>query len=126
MDFNNCIIPLDLTALLPTDFENLHTPLDMTTIMSTDYDLDMRFCILTYLCKCILFKLIILCIFSNVSFKDPHIISFLLLYNVLLFYPFLSLIVVNSFVCYLNALLDKSVERDLFCIVFWDRHLNSQ
>ena len=65
-------------------------------------------------------------LFYNVSFKDPHIISFLSLYNVLLFYPFLSLIVLNSFVCYLNALFDKSVERDLFCIVFWDRHLNSQ
>jgi hypothetical protein len=90
----------------------LYTPLDMTTIMSTDYDLDLRFCILTYLCKCILFMLINLCIFSNVSFKDPHMISFLLLYNVPLFYPFLSLIVLNSFVCYLNALLDKSVERD--------------
>jgi len=126
MNFNNCIIPLDLTTLSPTDFEILYTPLDLTTIMPTDYDLDLRFCFLTYLCKCILFKLIILCIFSNMSFKDPHFILFLSLYYARLFHLLLSLIMLNSFVCYLNALFDKSVERDLFCIVFWYRHLNSQ
>jgi hypothetical protein len=126
MDTDNCNTPLDLITLFSMYYEILDTPLDMTTIMPTDFHLELRLYFFAYLCKCILFMLIMLCIFYNVSFKDPHIISFLSLYNVLLFYPFLSLIVLNSFVCYLNALFDKSVERDLFCIVFWDRHLNSQ
>jgi len=126
MDFDKCNTPLDLTTLLPMDFEIFDTPLDMTTIMSTDFHSELWLYFVAYLSKCILFMLIILCIFYYVSFKDLHIISYLSLYNTLSFYLFLSLVMLNSFVWYLNALFDKSVECDLFCIVLRDRHLNLQ
>lgn len=125
MDFDKCNTPLDLTTLLPVDFEIFDTPLDMTTIMPTEFHLELWLYFFAYLCKCILFMLIMLCTFYYLSFKDPHIISYLS-QNALLFYLFLSLVMLNSFVWYLNALFDKSVKCDLFCIVFRDRHLNLQ